>query len=416
VLALLKTSDILPTVQIDGGRAESLVADTDCYVQTKNASLTLQVTTITAIDLNSPTLQRNSRCFVGGNEAIYVSPSNVYVATTRYTYDKDKANPSIWIYPVNFTTDFHKFAIDGLNVRYKASGEAKGQLGWEQDKKSYRMSEHNDDLRVITFTGSTGWWGSPEGNASPATLTVLREQADAAATKLNAIATLPNSNRPQPLGVPGEQIYAVRFIGDRGYVVTFRRTDPLYVLDLSDPADPKTVGELKAPGFSDYLFPIGRDLVLGVGKDATENGVVQGVKVGLIDVSDVKNPKEIATRTIGKAWSSSALDYSSHGINLFTQGDVTRIALPILVRDDGYWARYQGLHRFEVDARSKTLADKPYVLGTTFPANTYWYSDPTLQNFNIATERSVQIGAQVYYLTGGEIKSSNWDDASGNPL
>jgi hypothetical protein len=411
VLALLKTSDILPTIQIDGAKATPLVADTDCYVQVKNASLNLQITTITAIDLNSPSLQRSSRCFVGGNEGIYVSPNNVYIATTRYTYNADAANPGLWYYPYDISTDLHKFSIDGLTVRYKASGEVKGHLGWDPSTKPYRFSEYNDDLRVITFTGSTGWWNTPAGTASPATLTILREQTDAAsATKLNAIATLPNSKRPETLGVPGEQLYAVRFAADRGYLVTFRRTDPLYVLDLSDPLDPKTVGELKAPGYSDYLYPIGRSLLLGVGRDATDAGRVQGVKVGLIDVSDVKTPREIATRVIGQSWSTSALDFSSHGINLFTDGDITRVALPVTVYDQLInfysYPNYNGLHRFEVNAQAKTLVDKPYVLGTMFPTNGYdWIF---YQNTNVAFERSVQIGPQVYYLTGGEIKSSNW--------
>jgi hypothetical protein len=150
-------------------------------------------------------------------------------------------------------------------------------------------------------------------------------------------------------------------------------------------------------------------LLLGVGKDATDAGRVQGVKLGLIDVSDVQHPKEIASRIIGKAWSTSALDFSSRGINLFTEGDITRIALPILLRDENYVPTYQALHRWEVNAQAKTLIDKPYVLATRFSPVDPW---PSFQTFNVATERSVQIGAQVYYLTGGEIKSANWSDGA----
>ena len=245
-LAKLKIEDIMPTIQIDSGKATPLFADTDCYVQNKNASMNLQVTTITAIDLNSPTLQRNSRCFLGGNEAIYVSERNVYLATTRYTYNSDAT--ANWSYPPDITTDLHKFSINGLTVRYKASGEVKGHLGWQQDKKSYRLSEYNDDLRVVTFTGSSGWGATPAGAPSPATLTILREQPDAnAVTRLKTLATLPNANRPAPLGLPGEQIYAVRFAADRGYVVTFRQVDPLYVLDLSKPARSENGWRVEGP-------------------------------------------------------------------------------------------------------------------------------------------------------------------------
>jgi uncharacterized secreted protein with C-terminal beta-propeller domain len=108
------------------------------------------------------------------------------------------------------------------------------------------------------------------------------------------VGELPNAARPQPLGKPGEHLYASRFIGARGYLVTYRLTDPLYVLDLSDPGDPKMAGELHVEGYSDYLFPVSDTLLLGVGKDAVVDGGAgdgrfawyQGVKVSLIDVSE----------------------------------------------------------------------------------------------------------------------------------
>jgi hypothetical protein len=159
-------------------------------------------------------------------------------------------------------------------------------------------------------------------------LTVLRE--DASGTQLTTVSTLPNAKRPAPIGLSGEQVYAVRFLGERGYVVTFRRTDPLYILDLADPSDPKVSGELKTNGYSDYLLPVANGLLLGVGKDANDTGRVQGVKLSLFDVADAANPKEVATRTIGKTGSSSGLDYGSHGINLFTTGGVSRVALPVV--------------------------------------------------------------------------------------
>lgn len=87
-----------------------------------------------------------------------------------------------------------------------------------------------------------------------------------------------------------EQIFATRFIGDRGYVVTFRQTDPLFVIDLADPADPRVVGELHIPGFSNYLFPLDDDHLFAIGRDATDQGVVQGLALQIFDVSDATVP------------------------------------------------------------------------------------------------------------------------------
>jgi uncharacterized secreted protein with C-terminal beta-propeller domain len=424
----LKLSDILPSIRIDSNPATPLLSDTECFFQVKNASNSANITTITSIDLASATLVRNSRCFVGGSEAIYVSEKSVYVATTRYSYaDPAKvsgtstATSAIWSYPADIKTDIHKFAINGLSVSYKATAEVKGHLGWDPEKKQYRMSEYGSDLRVITFTGELGWNFAPTIDPSvsqagstapsPATLTILRDSG----AELKAIGSLPNTKRPQPIGLPNEQIYAVRFLGDKGFVVTFRRTDPLYTLDLSDPTDPKSAGELKTPGFSNYLFPVGSNLLLGVGQDATTTGFVQGVKIGLIDISDLTNPKEIATRLIGKRGSSSALDVSAHGINLYTVNGVTRVALPIRVHEtpEGNSAgqlapTYQSLFRFEVNASAKTLTDKPPISGLPLNVANGWGTPGLYDVLYVGNSRSVQIADEVYFLNGGLITGNVW--------
>ena len=106
----------------------------------------------------------------------------------------------------------------------------------------------------------------------------------------------------------GERIYSVRFIEETAYVVTFRQTDPLYTVDLSDPSDPKVLGELKILGYSAYLHPLGDDLLLGVGQDADERGRVEGTQVSIFDVSDPANPERIAQLTLAKG-SNSAVEY-----------------------------------------------------------------------------------------------------------
>lgn len=416
-ISRLTNRDLLPTVTMTslGSTAtsltEPLMADTDCYLQTQNASAAVQMTTITAFNLASANLDRSSRCFLGGTEAFYMSAKSLYLATSRYeTVDKG----GIVAYPDQVTTDVHKFAINGMSINYRGSGEVTGHLGWDSNKTSYRLSEHQGDLRVLTYTNQFGWFGDLDtANAtskpSPAILTVLRE--DGTGAKLQTIGTLPNSKRPAPIGLSGEQVYATRFLGDRAYVVTFRRTDPLYILDLADPTDPKATGELKTNGYSDYLFPVGDGLLLGVGKDANVEGRVQGVKVSLFDVSNASAPKEVATRVIGKAGSASGLDFTRHGINLMSTAGVTRIALPVTVNEtvdpfSAGWFRpsYQGLARFEVNAAGKTLSERPLLTGQTYPTDLDGYTQGWLGH-----ERSVQIDGHLYYLTGqGKLISSTW--------
>ncbi len=397
-LALLKVADVLPMLRINGGAPQPLVAETDCYAQPKNASLDLAVTAITAIDLSTPNFSRSSRCFVGGTEAMYMSTASIYLATTRQVHS---LVGNVIRYAPQTTTDIHKFSVSGAAINYRASGEITGHLGWDAQRKPYRFSEHNGDLRVLSFTGEFGWgWlgdaSSPTAPPpSPATLSVLRESG----ASLQLLAMLPNAQRPAAIGLPGEQIYAVRFAGDRGYVVTFRRSDPLYVLDLSVPADPRQAGALVIPGFSDYLFPMGDGLLFGAGKDADALGRVGGVKVALFDVRDIAAPKTLATQVFGDSGSQSALDYSSHGISLFTRGNVVRVALPVSVaRTTGFTSSWQqSLQRFEVDTAARSLTTK-----TAVPSpGTQAYPD-------LWSDRALQIESQVYYLSQGQLVGVNW--------
>lgn len=411
----LNAGALLPKIRVGNNPAQPLVTEQDCQIQPANASLSLQLTTITAIDLSTPALERRSRCFIGGGEALYMSASAVYLASSRNYW----LGGGLWEgFPAEATTDIHKFALQGLEIDYRGSAEVTGHLGWDAEKMPYRMSEYQGDLRVITFTGSTGWIGggviafanastTQAGSAtttttppSPAKLTVLRE--DPAQGRLARIATLPNSQRPAPIGHEGEQVYAVRFAGPIGYVVTFRQTDPLYVLDLSDPADPKTAGELSMPGFSDYLFPLANGKLLGVGKDATAEGLLQGLKIALFDVSNPAQPRLVSSRSLGERGSTSALDSTRHGINILQEGARARIALPVRLAatgSNGRTAIQQGLARFVVDTAAGTLEERPMV-----PATGFHDGSPDIHDrLGVWNERSIQSANATYYLSGGAV-------------
>ena len=100
------------------------------------------------------------------------------------------------------------------------------------------------------------------------------------------------------LGEEGERIYGVRFMGERGYIVTFRQTDPLYTLDLSNPTAPRVAGQLKIPGYSAYLHPVGENQLLGVGREGT------AVKTSLFDVSNLAAPTEVTKLLIPSSTTS----------------------------------------------------------------------------------------------------------------
>ena len=250
---------------------------------------------------------------------------------------------------------------------------------------------------MLSFNGDSGWTTLPDaGQApSPARLTVLRERAGNAA--LQTVATLPNAARPAPLGKPGEQVFAVRFLGDRGYVVTFRRTDPLYVLDLSDPADPKATGELEVAGFSEMLYPLDNGLLLGVGRDADDTGRATGLKVALFDVADPAQPRQRASVSLGAAGSMSALDGSRHGLNLMAVGPAVRIALAANLTSGDHRDWRHGLQRLEVDTAAGTLRDLGLLGATSGEGDVPMW-----------LERSVQIGDWVYHLRHGELASHAW--------
>lgn len=395
-IAAVSTADLLPRLRRNGGASEALLAETDCWLQTANGSVALEITTVTVFDLASATLAQRSRCFVGGSEALYMTPASLYLATTRWTYTTQ--GNGLVAYPAEIRTDIHKFGFSGGLPAYRASADVPGHLGWNTEQKPYRLSEWNGDLRVLSYTAPFGWGPVADGSTppSPAQLTVLREAAGSAT--LQTVATLPNTRRPEAIGKAGEQVYGVRFLGARGYVVTFRQTDPLYVLDLADPADPRIAGALEAPGFSNWLYPLDGGLLLGVGRDADTAGRLLGVKVALFDVADAARPLQLGGLTLGGAGSSTALDGSRHGLDYLMVDGVARVALPASLVDSGAGTAQRALLRFEVDTRARTLT-APSALGARTESA---YGGAPWQ------ERSVQIGAQVYHLRDGLLTAYGW--------
>ncbi|GAA4179278.1 hypothetical protein GCM10022252_00560 [Streptosporangium oxazolinicum] len=177
-------------------------------------------------------------------------------------------------------TEVHRFNITAAGApRYVASGKVSGRL-----LNQYSLSEYEGHLRVATTSTATQ-------NASAAPPTAPPDTSSAVYV-LDAD-TLVKTGEVGELG-QGERIYSVRFIGPVGYVVTFRQVDPLYTLDLRDPAAPRRTGELKITGYSAYLHPAGDGRLIGVGQEASEEGRTLGTQVSLFDVSDPANPRRLS--------------------------------------------------------------------------------------------------------------------------
>jgi hypothetical protein len=237
---------------------------------------------------------------LAGGDTVYASTERLYVGTTRWL-DWEAMNDRTRRQEADRTvTEIHAFAIaDPTTTTYVASGEVPGHL-----LSQWAMSEHEGRLRVASTVGQSAWggpgWGEGWGNDGPSesVVTVLEPSGPELAVV----------GQVDGLGLT-ERIYAVRFIGDVGYVVTFRETDPLYTLDLADPTDPQVTGELKITGYSAYLHPMGDDLLLGVGQDADERGMTKGTQLSLFDVADPADPQRIDQVTLADGSSDVEYDH-----------------------------------------------------------------------------------------------------------
>ncbi|MFC3688211.1 beta-propeller domain-containing protein [Aquipuribacter hungaricus] len=212
---------------------------------------------------------------------VYASTDRLYVATTRGGWTWRTAEG--W----RTTTELHGFTTEGTSTDYLGSGSVDGWL-----LGSWALDAADGHLRVGTTSEGPAAAGSvpsavpgagdAASSAAPSTsssVVVLRETTDG----------LVETGRVDGLG-PGEQIRSLRWFDDLAVVVTFRQTDPLYTVDLSDPADPRVLGELKVTGYSGYLHPVGDDVLLGVGQAGEADGTLTGAKVETYDVRDLAAP------------------------------------------------------------------------------------------------------------------------------
>ena len=404
-------STLLPKVDMPDTDPRDLIESQDCYIATSSidGNQNPSIITVTTIPLGAPE-SFESTCFLGGTETVYMTTDALYLATTQNQYQLLAADSLV--YDPEHKTAIHKFDLTGGGVAYSGSGEVRGHLGWSEDKRSFRMGAGGDNgeyLNVVTSIGST--WNE----TSSTRLTVLKQEG----SNLGTVDFIDG------IGKPGEQLYAARFVDKRAYLVTFRVIDPLYVIDLSDQDNPSIAGELEIEGYSDYLHPVGDNLLLGFGKDAipddgssdfgfTRGAWYQGVKISLFDVADPAAPTEINSLVFGKRGSESEILTDHHGISFLpatgTQPFV--FAVPIQVNEtvpdyQGFdpaspsaWYGFtnKGLYTFAVDANG--VRNTGYIEGDSSNSLVEF---PAYSPFG---DRSVLTDSNVFYIHQGEVKSA----------
>lgn len=285
-------------------------------------------------------------------ETIYASTDNLYVATQQWVdwprlLDTARPQPIV----DEFRTDVHRFSYADARVRYEDSGDVPGFIIGQ-----WALSEHDGDVRVASTTNPWTWWG---GGESQSMVTVLRPDGNGTLETIGAV---------DGLGVT-EQIRAVRFMGPLGYVVTFRQTDPLYVIDLTDPTKPRVAGELKIPGYSAYLHPVGDGLLLGIGQDADEWGATKGTQISLFDVRDPADPQRIDQVTFEGG--SSAAEWDSRA---FLWWEPEQLMLAPYERWD--WDEKTGREWYEAGALAVEIEGRELVVRGTLRNGSHGDDDP----------------------------------------
>jgi len=250
---------------------------------------------IGAVDLDDAGAAMQVTACLGSAGTVYASAENLYIAVAKYDWPEDAdGKPNRSVQP-KLRTDLYKFRLEGGSAVYAGQGSVPGHV-----LNQFSMDEYDGHFRIATTSGHM--WAESD-DISKNNLYVLDEW-------------LRTVGRLEGLA-PGERIYSARFMGSRAYMVTFRNVDPLFAIDLSDPKRPIVLGQLKIPGYSDYLHPYDENHLIGFGKETIEiaprdgrgepTAFYLGMKISLFDVTDVSRPKELFKEVIGDRGTHSEL-------------------------------------------------------------------------------------------------------------
>ena len=406
-------NDVVPVPAVYKAGVAYTASPTSIYYADMNQSDYYSFTSFYGINIMDDQQQpTNMTVLMSGASTMYVSPTNIYVTYPTWANSTE-------------LTSIYRVKINGLNLSFEAEGSVPGYT-----INQYAMDEYNGNLRIATNAdpnSMVGWFGTSQ-NSKINNVYVLNQNLTVIG-KLEGLAQ-------------GESLYAARFLGDKCYLVTFKQTDPFFVIDLSNPSAPKVAGELKIPGYSSYLQPYDENHVIGLG---VENTITSGfessnLKMSLFDVTDINNPTEIAKYTVEGNYTSSNALYDPKAF-LF---DVQKQLLVIPVSINNYYNNYsantatgnvvppapqgspsdtitttteswEGAYVFNLNLNSGfTLQGNVTHLNTTLMDSqgflndySYWQNS---QN-NLIT-RSLYIGNTLYTISNSEVKLNSLTDLS----
>src|SRR2546422_913881 len=333
-------------------------------------------TTILALDTNqdnpAPTVETY---LLGTSSTIYVSLTHIFL--TQPIWDGQSG------------TVLHRISVNGSTVKYEATGTVQGHT-----LNQFSMDEFQGYFRVAT-SAYAGWTG--RGSGQTTNVYVLN-------TNLKIV------GRVEGLG-QGENFHSARFMGDMGYLVTFKKTDPLFVIELRDPMKPRVLGQLNTTGYSDYLQPLDESHLIGIGKDTVDEGSIawyQGVKVSLFDVSDPTKPSETAKYVIGDRGSDSLALRDSKAILLDAGKNL--LVLPVTVSlspNPGVPNAYgtpvwQGAYVFQVTTNTLTFRGGITHIPQDLPPNTFGNA--------LAISRELYIEGVLYTISEAMIGLNSLSD------
>lgn len=242
----------------------------------------------------------NVKTFLGAGSDVYCSENNLYITKTNWNYKMIEDSTA--------ETSIYKISLNGTKLVLEAETKIPGMI-----INQFSLDEYNGNLRIAVTKYNNNSSEDTSNN-----LYILD-------SKLSVIGSIENM-------AEGEEIYSVRFMGNKGYIVTFKQVDPLFVIDLSNPINPSVVGELKIPGYSSYLHPYDENHIIGIGYNTTETSygstVNDGIKLSMFDVSNPTNPIEMFNTVIGDKHTNTSATYDHKAVMFSKEKNI--IAIPIV--------------------------------------------------------------------------------------